>query len=89
MKRWRYEARERFGENPVMRKQNRFFPHTQMKPGLIECPSCALETEAGAETCPYCGYEFPAHRTGLPAVAWLLVLLLLLPVLWFLLQLIS
>ena len=46
-----------------------------------ECPSCALEYEdtGDLEQCPYCGYEFPQRRSGIPWVAWLLVLLLLWP----------
>lgn len=46
-----------------------------------ECPSCALEYDASddPDRCPYCGYEFPQHRTGLKWIAWLLVLLLAWP----------
>ena len=51
---------------------------------MIECPSCALKVETGLEECPYCGYEFPRHRKGVPAVAWLCGLLLVLPLLWLL-----
>ena len=58
-----------------------------MKPRLIECPSCALETEANQQECPYCGYEFPQHRSGVSVAAWLFGLLILLPVLWILLRL--
>ena len=54
-----------------------------------ECPSCALETEAGLDECPYCGYEFPKHRRGLPTVAWLGILLMLLPLLWLALNLLN
>lgn len=53
-------------------------------PKQIECPSCALESEAGLPECPYCGYEFPRHRRGVPAVAWIGIVLLLLPLLWLL-----
>lgn len=45
-----------------------------------ECPSCALNVEASAEECPYCGYEFPQHRSSLKYVAILLALLLAWPV---------
>jgi hypothetical protein len=46
-----------------------------------ECPSCALEFEdtGDVKECPYCGYEFPRRRSSVHWVAWLLVLLLLLP----------
>lgn len=27
----------------------------------MECPSCALEGPADVDTCPYCGYEYPAR----------------------------
>lgn len=53
-----------------------------MKARMIECPSCALEIEAGQEECPYCGYEFPKNRRGVPLSAWLFGLLILLPLLW-------
>jgi hypothetical protein len=52
-----------------------------------ECPSCAFEVEAEAEVCPYCGYEFPEPRTGFGPMAWLFVLLMLIPVLWVLMRL--
>jgi len=42
-----------------------------------ECPSCALPVDAGAETCPYCGYEFPVQKPAVKLVAVLMVLLLL------------
>ncbi len=41
-----------------------------------ECPSCALDVEAGAEVCPYCGYEFPRQKRGLPIIAVLLAFLM-------------
>ncbi len=46
-----------------------------------ECPSCALEFEdtGDVERCPYCDYEFPQQRSSLTWIAWLLVLLLLIP----------
>lgn len=49
---------------------------------MIECPACALESEAGPAECPYCGYEFPTHRRGVPLVAWVCGLILLIPLLW-------
>lgn len=58
-----------------------------MKPSTIECPSCALEHDAGLEVCPYCDYEHPRHRKGVPTAAWLFGLLMLLPLLWVLFNL--
>lgn len=46
---------------------------------MIECPSCALDIEKDAETCPYCGYEIPVQKAGLNYIAVLAVLLLLWP----------
>lgn len=43
-----------------------------------ECPSCALETEASQEVCPYCGYEFPAEQTGRTMMAWFFLALIIL-----------
>jgi hypothetical protein len=53
---------------------------------MDECPSCALPVDRHehAEHCPYCGYEFPAHKTGVTPIAWLMVLLLVIPLLWIL-----
>lgn len=51
-----------------------------------ECPSCAMEVDAGAEVCPVCGYEFPAPKPGVPPVAWLMAALLVLPLLWVLMR---
>lgn len=45
-----------------------------------ECPSCALEAPAEAEVCPYCGYEFPQQKGGLPVIAALFLVLMLI---WF------
>lgn len=28
-----------------------------------ECPACALEGPADADTCPFCGYEYPPRPT--------------------------
>lgn len=47
-----------------------------------ECPACALESPAEAETCPFCGYEFPEMPGARRGMAWLFVLLMLLPVLY-------
>ena len=46
---------------------------------MIECPSCALDIEKDAETCPYCGYEVPQQKAGLNYIAILIVLLMLWP----------
>jgi hypothetical protein len=46
---------------------------------LKECPSCALDVEAAAEVCPYCQYEFPRQRSTVKALAWLMALLLIWP----------
>ena len=54
---------------------------------MIECPACALESEPGPAECPYCGYEFPTHRRGVPLVAWVCGLILLVPLLWTLFRL--
>jgi len=58
---------------------------------MRECPSCALEFEddGDVETCPYCGYEFPQQKTGLPWIAILLGLLMLWPAIEGLLYLIG
>ncbi|GIV60803.1 zinc ribbon domain-containing protein [Rhodocaloribacter litoris] len=42
-----------------------------------ECPACALDVEATAEVCPYCGYEFPVQKRGVKLAAVLMVLLAL------------
>jgi len=39
----------------------------------IECPSCALQAPADAETCPYCGYEFPEQRRSIHWMAWVFI----------------
>lgn len=49
---------------------------------MKECPSCALEYEGTPETCPYCGYEFPQQKSSLKMVAWLLIALMLVFILW-------
>ncbi len=46
---------------------------------MIECPSCALDIEKDAETCPFCGYEIPVQKPGLNYIAILVVFLLLWP----------
>jgi hypothetical protein len=43
-----------------------------------ECPSCAMEIDAGSKVCPVCSYEFPATNRGLKIVAFLLALMFLL-----------
>jgi RNA polymerase subunit RPABC4/transcription elongation factor Spt4 len=46
---------------------------------MMECPSCALEAPKDAETCPYCGYEFPRTRISVKWAAILMALLLIWP----------
>lgn len=40
-----------------------------------ECPSCALEVDADADVCPYCGYEFPKQPTSYKGAAWFFVIM--------------
>ncbi|NJM26709.1 MAG: hypothetical protein HC859_15755 [Bacteroidia bacterium] len=47
-----------------------------------ECPSCAMEVEAGAKECPVCGYEFTGFSAGTKWVAIALVTLFLVYLLW-------
>lgn len=42
-----------------------------------ECPSCAMEIDKSAKSCPICGYEFPSIDIWLKMVALLLILLFL------------
>ena len=42
-----------------------------------ECPGCALEVDADAEICPYCGYEFPKQPLAIKIAAWFFLFLLL------------
>jgi len=44
---------------------------------MKECPSCAMEINAGSKQCPVCQYEFPSTHTGLKWTAFLLALLFL------------
>jgi uncharacterized protein (UPF0212 family) len=46
----------------------------------IECPSCAMEVDAGHEKCPICGYEFPKQPLSLKIAVWVMIFLLLI---WF------
>ncbi|MBN8653643.1 MAG: hypothetical protein J0L67_19590 [Cytophagales bacterium] len=39
-----------------------------------ECPSCAMEIEAGLKTCPICQYEFPQRD---PAIKWVAIVLII------------
>jgi len=48
----------------------------------FECPSCGLDVEGAPETCPYCGYEFPERPKTVSTMAWVMALILLIPVLW-------
>ncbi|MEM6289037.1 MAG: zinc ribbon domain-containing protein [Bacteroidota bacterium] len=43
-----------------------------------ECPACGMETDAEADACAICGYEFPVQRRGTRASAWLFVALMVL-----------
>jgi len=43
-----------------------------------ECPGCALKSQKGPEECPYCGYEFPEENRSMQILAWLMILLVLL-----------
>lgn len=45
----------------------------------IECPSCALEIPADAETCPYCGYEIPQQKSSTKTAAIIFALLMIWP----------
>ncbi len=49
---------------------------------MHECPSCALEVEGTPTECPYCGYEFPQQKSSIKMVAWLLIVLLVVFILW-------
>lgn len=42
-----------------------------------ECPGCAVEVDADAEVCPICGYEFPKQSPAVKIMAWVLIFLLL------------
>jgi uncharacterized paraquat-inducible protein A len=42
-----------------------------------ECPSCAMEVDAKAETCPICGYELPKQKRSTIIVVWVLIFLML------------
>ncbi len=44
----------------------------------IECPSCAVEVEAGQDECPICGYEFPKQKKSVQIAAWIMILLVIL-----------
>jgi len=48
-----------------------------------ECPSCAMEIDAGNKVCPICGYEFTSTGGGR---RWIAVLLLIIAVLWLLMS---
>jgi len=50
----------------------------------IECPSCAMETESGQESCMYCGYEFPVDSVSRRWMAWVMAFLMILPLLYIL-----
>jgi len=42
-----------------------------------ECPSCAMQIDAGSKHCPVCNYEFPKTNTSLKWAALALALLFL------------
>ncbi len=48
---------------------------------MKECPSCAMQVDAGSKTCPICRYEFTASGGGRK---WIAVFLLVLAILWLL-----
>ena len=48
---------------------------------MIECPSCAMESEGGSALCPICGYEFPVQKKSMSWFVLLYALLMLWPVL--------
>lgn len=50
-----------------------------MSQSKIECPSCAIDIDDDAETCPFCGYEIPQQKSGVKYVAWIIVLLMVWP----------
>ena len=56
---------------------------------MRECAACGMESPAGLETCPYCGYEFPDPKPGVGPMAWLFALLMLGPLLWAALRLLG
>lgn len=43
-----------------------------------ECPSCAMEVDAGSKTCPVCQYEFAEIRSNYKWIAVFLIVVLLL-----------
>jgi len=43
-----------------------------------ECPSCAMEVDKSAENCPICGYEFPKQNKGVIIMAWVMIILAIL-----------
>lgn len=45
-----------------------------------ECPSCAMEIDSNATTCPICGYEFPTQNK---IYTWVAILLLIVILMYF------
>lgn len=43
-----------------------------------ECPGCAVEVNSEAEVCPICGYEFPRQSKSIQIMAWVMVVLIIL-----------
>lgn len=50
---------------------------------MIECPSCAMESEKGQEKCPYCQYEFPVAKRSSRWAGIVFVLIMIWPLLKF------
>jgi len=48
---------------------------------MTECPACALESEEGQDTCPYCGYEFPLVKKSMTWMVLVFSLLMIWPLL--------
>lgn len=42
-----------------------------------ECPGCAVQVDDDAEICPICGYEFPRQSAGVKIMAWVMIILLI------------
>ena len=46
----------------------------------MECPSCALDIDADADVCPYCGYDLPQQKASRIYMAVVMIGLLAWPV---------
>lgn len=49
-----------------------------MRTETKECPGCAVEVDADADTCPICKYDFPRSSRWLQLTAWLMLILVIL-----------